>query len=237
MLLRPAEVEHPADHVEHVDAHVAHDAVAVFHEGPPPALVRQAVVGPQRGGAGPHFVVEVVGHRLRAAGCRWPACGSSSRPRRGRSCRAGRLLMIFSRASTRCGVLRRCVPTCTTRLCLRAAASIACPSTHIDADRLLAVDVGPGFAGGDHRQGVPVVGRADEDDVEVLLLEHLAVVAVEPRLFFDFCRWATMSAALSSCFLSTSHSETTSTGATWIRRNRSLLPYQPQPMRPTRLGF
>ena len=31
-------------------------------------------------------------------------------------------------ASIRCGVLRRCVPTCTTRLCLRAAASIAWPS-------------------------------------------------------------------------------------------------------------
>src|SRR6266852_2641807 len=36
--------------------------------------------------------------------------------------------------------------------------------------------------------------------------------------------------------LSTSHSETTSTGATWIRRNRSHLPYQPQPIRPTRFG-
>jgi hypothetical protein len=37
--------------------------------------------------------------------------------------------MIWSRASIKCGVLRRCVPTCTTRLCLRAAASIAWHST------------------------------------------------------------------------------------------------------------
>ena len=36
--------------------------------------------------------------------------------------------MTLSRASIRCGVLRRCVPICTTRLCLRAAASIAWPS-------------------------------------------------------------------------------------------------------------
>ena len=36
--------------------------------------------------------------------------------------------MMLLRASTRCGVLRRCVPTCTTRLYLRAAASIAWPS-------------------------------------------------------------------------------------------------------------
>ena len=36
--------------------------------------------------------------------------------------------MMRSRASIRCGVLRRWVPTCTTRLYLRAAASIASPS-------------------------------------------------------------------------------------------------------------
>ena len=53
---------------------------------------------------------------------------------------------------------------------------------HVDADRLLHVDVGPGLDGGDHRQGVPVVGRGDQDDVEVLLLEHLAVVGVGARL-------------------------------------------------------
>ena len=39
----------------------------------------------------------------------------------------------------------------------------------IDADRLLHIDVRPGLDRRDHRQGVPVVGRADQDDVEVLL--------------------------------------------------------------------
>ena len=63
MRCRPAEVEHPADHVEHVDAHVADDAVAVLHEGPPAARVDQRVVGPQRRRAGPHLVVEVLGRR------------------------------------------------------------------------------------------------------------------------------------------------------------------------------
>ena len=43
---------------------------------------------------------------------------------------------------------------------------------HIDADRLLHVDIGAGLDGGDHGQGVPVVGRGDQDDVEVLLREH-----------------------------------------------------------------
>ena len=48
---------------------------------------------------------------------------------------------------------------------------------------------------------------------------------------------ATISAACESICLSTSHIETTSTGDTWIRRNRSHLPYQPGPMMPTRFGF
>ena len=49
---------------------------------------RRRVVRPQRGRAGPHLVVEVRPAASCPAGCRWPACGSSSRSRRGRSCRA-----------------------------------------------------------------------------------------------------------------------------------------------------
>ena len=52
---------------------------------------------------------------------------------------------------------------------------------HVDADRLLDVDVGARLDGRDHRQGVPVVGRGDQDDVQVLFLEHLAVVGVGAR--------------------------------------------------------
>src|SRR3954467_4443898 len=54
-------------------------------------------------------------------------------------------------------------------------------------------------------------------------------------VFFDACRDATRSAAAASMRLSTSHSETTSTGATWIIRRRSVLPYHPVPISPTRL--
>ena len=57
---------------------------------------------------------------------------------------------------------------------------------HVAADRLLAVDVGPGFDGRDHRQRMPMVGRADQHDVEILLLEHLAIVAICPRRFLRF---------------------------------------------------
>src|SRR3954470_9459904 len=43
-----------------------------------------------------------------------------------------------------------------------------------------------------------------------------------------------MSAASASIFRSGSQSDTTSTGATWMSRKRSHLPYQPDPIRPTR---
>src|SRR5260221_202727 len=37
--------------------------------------------------------------------------------------------------------------------------------------------------------------------------------------------------------LSGSQIETTSTGATWMSRHKSLFPYHPAPIKPTRLGF
>ena len=44
------------------------------------------------------------------------------------------------------------------------------------ADGLLAVDVLAGHHGVDRRQGVPVVGRGDDDGVDVLAVEQLAIV-------------------------------------------------------------
>ena len=52
----------------------------------------------------------------------------------------------------------------------------------VDTDRFLHVDVGAGFNGGDHCQGVPVIGRGNLDDVEIFFLEHLAVVGIGARL-------------------------------------------------------
>ncbi len=51
----------------------------------------------------------------------------------------------------------------------------------VDADRLLHVDVGARLDSGDHRQGVPMVGSRDQHKVEILLLEHLAIVGIGPR--------------------------------------------------------
>jgi len=46
------------------------------------------------------------------------------------------------------------------------------------ADRLLDIDVGPGLHGGDRLQWVPMVGRGDDDDLRLLLLQEFAEVAV-----------------------------------------------------------
>ena len=95
---------------------------------------------------------------------------------------------------------------------------------HVHADRLLHVDIGTGLDGGNHGQGVPVVGRGDEDDVQVFLRQHLPVVRVGPRPSSSKPgARPSISAASASIFRSTSQSETTSTGATWIRRKRSRL--------------
>src|SRR3546814_5147110 len=48
----PSEIQHPAYGVEHVNAHVTHDAVAVLHKSAPPASVRYAIVRTQRGWSG-----------------------------------------------------------------------------------------------------------------------------------------------------------------------------------------
>ena len=64
------------------------------------------------------------------------------------------------------------------------AVVLACRGQHglafqdVDADRLLAVDVDAGPAGGDHGERVPVVGRRDQHEVQLLLLQHFPVVEV-----------------------------------------------------------
>ncbi len=61
--LRPAPAQHPARQVEHMHAHVPQNAVAIFHERPPPARMHQAVVGPQRRRPRPHFVIQIFRRR------------------------------------------------------------------------------------------------------------------------------------------------------------------------------
>ena len=57
---------------------------------------------------------------------------------------------------------------------------------HVPADRFLAIHVGAGLHRGDRVQRVPMVRRTDQHNVEVLLLEHLAVVRVGSWLFLRF---------------------------------------------------
>ncbi len=57
------------------------------------------------------------------------------------------------------------------------------PFDDVDADRLLHVNVGAGLDSRDHRQGVPVVRRRDQHDVEVFLIEHFPVIGVRSRFF------------------------------------------------------
>ena len=55
------------------------------------------------------------------------------------------------------------------------------PFDDVDADRFLHVHVGAGPDRFDHRQRVPVVGCVDQNDVEVLFLQHVAVIGIRPR--------------------------------------------------------
>ena len=79
-----------------------------------------------------------------------------------------------------------------------------------------------------------MVRRADQDDVEILLPEHLAIVAVRARLFPRLLAGATMSAAPASMLLVDVAERNDLNRRHLIRRSRSLLPYQPVPIRPTR---
>ena len=162
-------------------AHVAHDAVAVLHERSPPARMLEFVVRPHRRGACPKVVVEVL-----------------------RGLRVGRVVLrphvvvaadfgvpdlaehaVLHDALLGLDQVRGRAPLQTD---LHHAVVLARRREHglafqdVDADRLLAVDVGTRLARGDHRQRVPVIRRRDQDEIEFLLLQHLAVVRVQPRL-------------------------------------------------------
>ncbi len=52
----------------------------------------------------------------------------------------------------------------------------------INADRLLKVKVSSSLDGGDAVQGMPMVRSSDQHDVEVLFLQHLAIVMKQARL-------------------------------------------------------
>jgi len=56
----------------------------------------------------------------------------------------------------------------------------------VPANGFLAIDVGAGFNCGDAMERVPMIGRTHQHDVEVLGVEHLAVVGVSAGPFSGF---------------------------------------------------
>ena len=173
----PAQPEHPPDHVQHVNAHVPHDPVAVFGEGPPASGVDDPVVRPHRRGAGPHLVIE----RLR--GGRVGCVVSGTHVIIAVDVHVGDLAELPFADEPVAGLdqVRRAPPLrpdLHDPLVLAGRGDHRLALDHVDADRLLDVHVGPGLHGGDHGQGVPVVGGRDQDYVEAAGLEHRPVVGI-----------------------------------------------------------
>ena len=177
---RPAQAQHPAHHVEHVNAHVADDPVRIFHERPPAARMDHRVVRPSGRGAGPHRVIQV----RRRIGV-------------GRVGRVAHVVITIDLDErdfaelpfaddpvARLDQVRR-APALGADLhdplVLASGGEHRLAFADVDADRLLDINVGPALDGRDHRQGVPVVGRGDQDEVKVFAAEHLAVVGEQRR--------------------------------------------------------
>jgi len=183
--LGPSQAQHPADGVQHMNAHIAHDAVAVLHERPPPADVRQAVVGPQRSRAGPHFVIEKVRHGLDGRISVGPhVIVATDVDVRDLSQQAGIDDVLFGIDQVRRALALRADLDHAAQFTGRRQHGFALEDVH--ADRLLDVHIRPGL----HRiqcvQGMPMVRAADEHDIQVLFLEHLAMIAVGAGHFLGF---------------------------------------------------
>ena len=85
-------------------------------------------------------------------------------------------LRTCSMASMIVGQLRRWLPICTCRLCLRAACDEQLALARVVAARLLDVDVLAGRAAEDGGRGVPVVAGGDDQGVDLLVVEDAAEV-------------------------------------------------------------
>ena len=173
---RLVHAEAPLGDVEVVGAEVGHLAAGVVPEEAEEVVDALRVVRPL--GAGPS---QSRSRARRGGGVGDGGPGRSSRRggRRGPSgaCRSGRC----GPARRPGGTGRRSAAGCRSARsgsCLRAAATIAWPSAMVRRQRLLAVHVLARLAGVDRDQRVPVVGRGDDDRVDVLVVEQLAVVGV-----------------------------------------------------------
>ena len=76
------------------------------------------------------------------------------------------------------GLWLRCVPTTTTRLYLFIACEHPLAFVDENRERLLHIDILARRAGHDGEHGMPVVGRGHHHSIDVLVLVHLAKIAV-----------------------------------------------------------
>ena len=60
------------------------------------------------------------------------------------------------------------------------------PFDDVNADWFLHPHIEPGANGVDHRKRVPVIGRADEDGIEVTSLQQFPIVRVGTRLLLGY---------------------------------------------------
>ena len=74
------------------------------------------------------------------------------------------------------------------RLLTRAAFTMGGPSSDLERERLLDVDVFARVQRVDADGRVPVIGRGDQDGIHLLHLEHLAVIGEVSRVGADLLR-------------------------------------------------
>ena len=173
-------IEHPANGVKHMHAHIPDDPIAVFRERSPPPPVRKPVVRPERSRSGPHFIVEEIRHWLD----RWIAIGphveiAAHLNMADFSQQAGIDDLFFRIDQMRRALALR--PDLHHAFVLAGGSQYGFALEHINADRLLQIDIGTRFQRRDGLQRMPMVGRSDEHDVKLMLLEHLAIVIIRAR--------------------------------------------------------
>ena len=130
-------------------------------------LVREPVVRAQRRGAGPHFVIEEIGHGLErriAVGAHVEVTAQIDVADLAEQAGFDDLLLRVDEVR-RALALRADLHHA---LVLARGIQHGFAFAHVAADGLLAINIRAGFNGRDAMQRVPVIRRTDEHDVEVL---------------------------------------------------------------------
>ena len=180
---RIAEVEEPARHIEHMDAHIAEGAVPELPEVAPRAATHHRVIREFRRRAGPHIEVEA---RRRGFRFLLPDAGAAVIAVNVDLADFAELagvddLFFRGHQVRRAAALE---PDLNDGLVFARGGEHRLAFDDVDADRLLDVNVGAAFDRFDHLERVPVVRRADDDDIEVFFRQHLAIVGILARNFF-----------------------------------------------------